>query len=106
MNTSRELNSVGMTVEWNQRKAAANLNKHRVAFEDAATVFLDPFATTFPDPDHSPEERREITIGCTLKGHVVFVSHCERLGRIRIISARLGTRSERKQYEEGTGGET
>jgi uncharacterized DUF497 family protein len=65
-----------VTVEWNQRKAAANLKKHRVAFEDAATVFLDPLATTFPDPDHSPEESREITIGCTLKGHVVFVSHC------------------------------
>jgi uncharacterized DUF497 family protein len=52
--------------------------KHRVAFEDAATVFLDPFAMTFPDPDHSSEERREITVGCTIKAHVVFVSHCER----------------------------
>jgi uncharacterized DUF497 family protein len=95
-----------MTVEWDERKAVANLKKHRVAFEDAATVFLDPLATTFPDPDHSPEESREITIGCTMKRHVVFVSHCERAGRIRIISARLATRNERKQYEEGAGGET
>ena len=95
-----------MTVEWDARKAAANLKKHRVAFEDAATVFLDPLATTFSDPDHSPEEHREITIGCTIKRHVVFVSHCERAGRTRIVSARLATRNERKQYEEGTGGET
>jgi uncharacterized protein len=95
-----------MTVEWDQRKAAANLKKHRVAFEDAATVFLDPLATTFPDPDHSREEKREITVGCTMKKHVVFVSHCERGGRIRIISARLATRNERKQYEEEIGSET
>jgi hypothetical protein len=52
-----------VTFEWDARKAAANFTKHAVAFEDAATVFLDPLATTFPDPDHSKEERREITIG-------------------------------------------
>jgi len=91
-----------MTVEWDGRKAAANLKKHRIGFEDAATVFLDPLATTYPDPDHSSQEEREITIGCTMKRHVVFVSHCERAGRIRIISARRATRSEQKQYEEGT----
>ena len=59
---------------------------------------------TFPDPDHSNEERREITIGYTLKGHLVFVSHCERRKRIRIISARRATRTEREQYEEGING--
>ena len=95
-----------MTVEWDARKAAANLKKHRVTFEDAATVFLDPLATTFPDPDHAPEERREITLGCTIKRRLVFVSHCEREGRIRIISARPATRTERKQYEEGTRSQT
>ena len=63
-----------MTVEWDERKAAANLKKHRVAFEDAATVFLDPLATTYPDPDHSSAEQREITVGFTMKRHVVFVS--------------------------------
>jgi uncharacterized DUF497 family protein len=63
-----------MTVEWDELKAAANLKKHRVAFEDAATVFLDPLARTFPDPDHSPAESREITVGCTMKRLVVFVS--------------------------------
>lgn len=94
-----------MTFEWDARKAAANFTKHAVAFEDAATVFLDPLAITFPDPDHSKEERREITIGYTMKGHLVFVSHCEeRQRRIRIISARRATRTEREQYEEGING--
>jgi uncharacterized DUF497 family protein len=90
-----------MTFEWDSRKAAANLKKHHVAFADAATVFLDPLAMTFPDPDHSSDERREITIGCTLKGYVVFVSHCELGEQIRIIGARRATRTEREQYEEG-----
>jgi uncharacterized protein len=92
-----------VTFEWDLRKAAANLKKHRIAFEDAVTVFFDPLAITFPDPDHSSDETREITIGCTIKGQTVFASHCERAGRIRIISARLATRSEQSQYEEGTG---
>ena len=90
-----------VTFEWDARKAAANLKKHRVSFEEAATVFHDPLALTFTDPDHSSDEHREITIGCTLKGRVVFVSHCEVAGCLRVISARRATRSERKQYEEG-----
>jgi uncharacterized DUF497 family protein len=49
-----------VTFEWDARKAAANLKKHKVAFEDAATVFRDPLATTFPDPDHLLNEHREI----------------------------------------------
>ena len=95
------LHFCSVTVEWNARKAAANLRKHRVSFEEAATVFCDPLALTFSDPDHSLQEDREVTIGSTMKGQVVFVSHCERGDRIRIISARLATRSERRQYEEG-----
>jgi uncharacterized protein len=91
----------GVTFEWDPRKASTNLKKHRVAFEDASTVFLDPLAMTFPDPDHRLQERREITIGCTIKMQLLFVSHCERGERIRIISARLATRREREQYEEG-----
>ena len=86
------------------RKAAAKFTKHAIAFEEPATVFLDSLATTFPDPDHSMQERREITIGYTMKGHLVFVSHCERRRRIRIISARRATRTEREQYEEGING--
>jgi uncharacterized DUF497 family protein len=61
---------IEVTFEWDARKAAANLKKHKVTLEDAATVFLDPFATTFPDPDHSRNEQREITIGHTMEGHL------------------------------------
>jgi uncharacterized DUF497 family protein len=57
----------GVTFEWDARKTSANLKKHRVAFEDATTVSLDPLAITFADPDHSLDERREITIGYTMK---------------------------------------
>lgn len=64
-------------------------------------MFFDPFAITYPDPDHSLEERREITVGYTMKGEVVFVSHCQRGERIRIISVRPATRTEQRQYEEG-----
>ena len=93
-----------MTFEWDDRKAAANLKKHGVAFEDASSVFFDPLAITFLDPDHSLDERREVTLGCTMKKEMVFVCHCERGERIRIISARPATRNERRQYEEGIGG--
>lgn len=91
-----------MIYEWDAKKAKANLRKHKVSFEEAATVFLDPLAITFPDPDHSEEEEREITIGLTAKSRVVFVAHCPRGDRIRIIGARRASRKERKQYEEGT----
>jgi uncharacterized DUF497 family protein len=88
--------------EWDLNKARSNLRKHGVSFEEASTVFVDPLAITFPDPDHSDEENREITIGLTTKDRVVFVSHCARGDRTRIIGARRTTRKERKQYEEGT----
>lgn len=87
--------------EWDPKKAKANLHKHDVSFEEAATVFLDSLAITFPDPDHSSEEEREITIGFSMKHRVVFVSHCPRGNHTRIIGARKATRKERKQYEEG-----
>ena len=90
-----------MIYEWNGKKAKANLQKHGVSFETAATVFLDPLALTFPDPHHSTEEEREITIGHSTSHQVVFVSHCQRGERIRIIGARKATKGERKQYEEG-----
>jgi len=86
--------------EWDPQKAKANLRKHRVSFEEAATVFLDPLAVTYPDPDHSDEEFREITIGHSPKLGVIFLSHTQRGDRIRIIGARKATRWERKQYEE------
>jgi uncharacterized DUF497 family protein len=91
--------------EWHAAKAKANLQKHGVSSEDAATVFLDPLALTFPDADHSGGEQRDITIGHTAGRRVVFVSHCQRGNRLRIIGARLATRRERSQYEEGIGNE-
>ena len=92
-----------MVWEWNAAKAKANVRKHDVSFDEAATVFLDPLALTFPDPYYPGAEEREITIGYTAGHQVVFVSHCQRGDRARIISARKATRRERRQYEEGIG---
>jgi uncharacterized DUF497 family protein len=74
--------------EWDPRKAKANLQKHRVSFEEAATVFLDPLVVTYPDPDHSEEESREITVGYSTKQRVILLSHTQWGGRTRIIGAR------------------
>ena len=90
-----------MTYEWDPAKAAANVKKHGVSFEEAASVFLDPSALTFWDPDHSAEEDREITIGRSAQQRVLFVAHAPREDRIRIISARRATSKERRQHEEG-----
>lgn len=90
-----------MTYEWDSRKARSNLQKHHVSFDEAASVFMDKRALTFDDPDHSDEERREITIGMSARGRVLFLAHCERGEWIRIISARKATSRERKQYAEG-----
>lgn len=92
-----------MTYGGDPAKAAENLKKHRVSFEEAASVFLDPLALTFWDPDHSDDEDREITIGRSARQRILFVAHTAREDRIRIISARRTTRRERKQYEEGLG---
>lgn len=92
-----------MTYEWDAVKAAANVRKHRITFEEAASVFLDPSALTFWDPDHSEEEDREITIGRSGRQRVLFVAHTARESRVRIISARRATRQEERQYEEGIG---
>ncbi|MGH7307520.1 MAG: BrnT family toxin [Candidatus Rokuibacteriota bacterium] len=92
-----------MTYEWDPVKAAANVKKHRVTFEEAASVFLDSAALTFWDPDHSEEEDREITIGRSARQRVLFVAHAAHEGNVRIISARRATRREQRQYEEPSG---
>ena len=92
-----------MIYEWDPEKAKRNLRDNGVSFEEAATVFLDPLAMTYRDPDHSTEEDREITIGYSPKQRLLFVSHVQRRNRTRIISAREATRRERKQHEEGNG---
>lgn len=94
-----------MVYEYDPEKAAANLRKHKVSFAEAASVFLDPLALTFSDPDHSDVGDREITIGMSSKQRVLFVSHCERGDRIRIISARRATSKERLHYEQRIGEE-
>jgi uncharacterized DUF497 family protein len=92
-----------VTYEWDAVKAAANVKKHRITFEEAASVFLDPSAFTFWDPAHSEEEDREITIGRSGRQRVLFVAHIARESQVRIISARRATRQEQRQYEEGIG---
>jgi len=90
-----------MEFEWDSKKATENIQKHGVAFQEAATVFGDPLAITFGDPDHSLSEERHITFGLSLQKRLIVVSHTERGDRTRIISARLMDRKERKIYEEG-----
>ena len=85
--------------EWDPAKGAANLLQHGVAFEDAATVFLDPLAKIHDDPDHSATERRDIIVGHSLKGQLLVVSFTGG-SKIRLISARPTTRHERHDYEE------
>ena len=91
-----------MEFEWDPRKAANNLRKHRISFSEAATVFGDSLGTTVRDPDHSLAEDRCITVGMSSRGRLVMVPHTERGEWIRIISARELTRAERKAYEEET----
>ena len=88
-----------MKFEWDLAKADANLRKHGVSFEAAAHAFEDDLSATFPDPDHSRGEVRLITYGLGLDGKLLVVSHTERGGTIRIISARVATNKERKRYE-------
>jgi len=77
-----------MKFDWNSKKAAANHRKHGVSFDEAATVFLDPHAVSGPDPDHSAEEERYITFGCSKLGRLLAVCHTYWPGTMRIISAR------------------
>jgi len=87
--------------EWDPEKAAANLSKHGVSFQEAATVFADPLSLIFDDPDRSSYEQRYLTAGLSAQGRHVIVAHADRGGRIRIISARELIKRERKFYEEG-----
>jgi uncharacterized protein len=87
--------------EWDDDKAKANLKKHKVGFDEASTVFADHLAKIFNDDEHSAEEVREIIVGYSILNRLLLVSFTER-GRdvIRIISARVATRKERKSHEE------
>ena len=91
-----------MRFEWDRDKATSNLAKHRVSFEEAVTVFYDPLAASFADPDHSGSERRWITVGHSSTDRLLVVCHTERRGSIRLISSRRATRRERQRHEAET----
>lgn len=90
-----------MDFEWDPEKAAANVRRRRVSFNEAATVLEDPLSTTFPDEAHSEGEMRFVTVGVSQRGRLLVVAHTERNDTIRIISARRATRREREFYEQG-----
>ena len=90
-----------MKFSWDPKKAAANLKKHGVSFEEASTVFHDVLSITGSDPDHSGEEHRFVTFGDSSRGRLLVVAHTDEEDHIRIISARRVTRRERRIYEEG-----
>ncbi len=90
-----------MEFEWDPDKNSGNVKKHGVSFHGASTVFGDPLAITFRDPDHSAGENRFLTFGYSQRNQLLVVVHTERRGKIRIISARRATPQERKIYEEG-----
>ena len=89
-----------MRFSWDPQKAAANLKKHGVSFEEASTVFRDALSATASDPDHSVDEARFVTFGSSVNNRLLVVAHIEENDKIRIISARLMTRQERRIYEE------
>ena len=90
-----------MKFEWDPAKSETNLKKHGISFHEASTVFGDPLALTFGDPDHSVGEQRFITFGLSRLEQLLVVVHTERRKTTRIISARRATKQERKIYEDG-----
>ena len=89
-----------MEFEWDDGKATANQRKHGVTFAEAASVFADPLAAIFADPDHSEDEVRELLIGHSERNRLLIVSFTERGEYIRIISARVASAGERRRHEE------
>ena len=90
-----------MEVEWDPEKAASNLAKHGVTFDEASSVFGDPLATTVPDREHSAGGERLLTTGMSSRQRVVIVWHADRGAAVRIIGAREATPRERRTYESG-----
>jgi uncharacterized DUF497 family protein len=86
---------------WDPRKARRNLRKHGIDFDEASTVFADTLSITIPDPDHSEDEERWVTMGLSNRQRLLVVVHTEEEETIRIISARTADRLERRKYEEG-----
>ena len=95
---ARQSNAVNF--EWDPRKATQNQRKHGVSFHEAATVYADPLAVTYHDPDHSVSEQRYITVRISNAGRLLIVAHADRGETIKIISARKTTLRERKHFEQ------
>lgn len=93
---------MALTFEWDEVKASANVRKHGVGFEEAATAFGDVLSVTVGDPDHSLDEERFILLGLTERSRLLVVAHMVRGDAIRLNNARLATAKERQGYEEGT----
>jgi hypothetical protein len=91
---------MALTFEWDEEKSNGNLRKHEVSFDEAKTVFNDPFAMTISDPEHSSQEDRYIDVGMSSQGRVLMVWYTERGRNIRIIGSRKATRKQRREYEE------
>jgi uncharacterized DUF497 family protein len=88
--------------EWDPRKARRNLRKHGIDFDEATTIFADTLSITIPDPDHSADEERWVTMGLSNRQRLLVVVHTEEEEEtIRIISARMADHLERRKYEEG-----
>jgi len=90
--------------EWDSKKAKANLIKHKISFELAATIFQDPKALSIYDIEHSENEERWISLGISINGNLLVVVHTfkqidDETALIRIISARKATKNENKQYQ-------
>ena len=92
---------MGLTFTWDAKKASKNLQKHKIAFVEAATIFGDPFSITMPDPDHSALEERFISMGMSNQKRLLVVVHTEIRNQFRLISSRIASREERTFYEEG-----
>lgn len=93
-------NAAEYEIEWDGRKNLLNQKKHRVTFEEAATIFTDPLEIMIDDPEHSENEHRFISIGESFRRRVLVVSYMQEVNTIRIISARKPTDRERRAYEE------
>ena len=90
---------MGYSFEWDLDKAASNLKDHGISFDEATTVFGDLLALNMPDPDHSEGEQRFLVLGMSSQSRLIVVAYAERPPNTRIISARLVTPKERRQYE-------
>jgi uncharacterized DUF497 family protein len=91
---------MSLRFEWDGRKARSNLRVHGVSFEEAATVFGDPFSLTISDPEHSVSEDRWVILGYSFRQRLLVVVHSEHAEVVRIISARPASSREREAYEE------